>query len=132
MLQLTAVSTTPPGTGGLCRVRIPVREASTAAVGARIEAQLVDQNQAIGNAYRARSVTRAKTNATGYADLLLPQGLTYQVRGTHGNHEFLNVQYTVPATAEAYLATGLQEWASRKIERFAPQNQKSFPAPVFS
>lgn len=106
-IQLFASAPSPPEIAGLCRVRIPVREANSAAQAAQVSAQLVGENQKVGNDLLSRAVTRGESDATGYVDLLLAQGLTYRVVGTHGGHGFLDLIYVVPMLSEAYIAAAI-------------------------
>ncbi|QEG40440.1 hypothetical protein [Roseimaritima ulvae] len=106
-IQLAASVPSPPEIAGLCRVRIPVREANIPAQAAQITAQPVGENQKVGNDLLSRAVTRAESDATGYAELLLPQGAIYRIVGMHAGYMFVDIQYAVPFLSEAYVAVAI-------------------------
>lgn len=107
---LTAQSIDPPATAGLCTVRFLVQNSSGAAVqGAKVFAELIDDNPTVDTALISRSVLTGTTNASGYVDLTMIQlasfinGGTYSVRVTDSAGKLIHSRnVTVPTLDSCY------------------------------
>lgn len=106
---LTAQSIDPPATAGLCTVRFLVQNSSgTAVQGAKVVAELIDDNPMVDTALISRSQLTGTTNASGYVDLVMIQkasftkGGTYSVQVTTGSRVIHKRNVTVPTLGSCY------------------------------